>query len=119
MSIDNILNLFINAQIKSANYQLHNIIIIIKTITINTCKLTIQSLVVSILDYCNILLINLPAYQVMLLNKIIRSSMRVLYKLPPRLIDDTISISELMLQQHLLLHWLLPINIYIAYIATE
>ena len=37
------------------------------------------------------------------LNKIIRSSMRVLYKLTPRSIDDTISITELMLQQHIIL----------------
>ena len=61
-----------------------------------------QSLVISILDYCHILLINLPAYQLMPLNKIIRSSMRVLYKLPPRPID-TISITERILQQHLIL----------------
>ena len=101
---------FINAKVKSANYQLHNIRIIRKTITFNTCKLLIQSLVIYILDYCNILLINLPAYQLMPLNKIIRSSIRVLYKLPPRLIDDTISITELMRQQHLL-----PINFRIIY----
>ena len=47
------------------------------------------------------------------LNKIIRSSMRVLYKLPKKSIYDTISINELMLQQHL--HWytkLKNINIY-------
>ena len=79
VSIDKILNMFINSKVKSANYQLHNIIIIRKTITINTCKLLIQSLVISILDYCNILLINLPAYQLMPLNKIIRWSMCVLY----------------------------------------
>ena len=36
--------------------------------------------------------------------------MRVLFKLPPRSIDNTISITELMLQQYLLLHSLLPIN---------
>ena len=47
-----------------------------------------QSLVISILDYCNILLINLHAYQLILLHKIIRSSMRVLYKLPPRSMDQ-------------------------------
>ena len=79
----------------------------------NSCKLLIQSLVISILDYCNILLINLPVYQLMPLHKIIRSSMCVLYKLPPRSIYDTTSITELILQQHLLLHWLLQINIYI------
>ena len=39
--------------------------------------------------------------------------MRVLFKLPTRAIYDTISIPELMLQQHLLLHWILPINKYI------
>ena len=105
--------MFINAKVKSANYQLHNIRIINKTITINICKLLIQSLVISILDYCNIVLINLPDDQLMLLNKIIRSSMLVLHKLPPRSIDDTISITELMLQQHLLLHCILPINKYI------
>ena len=112
MSIDKILNMFINVKVKSANYQLHNIRIIRKTITINTCKLRIQSLVISILDYCNILLIYLPAYQLMLFNKIIRSSMRVLYKCTPRSIY-TISITELVLQQHLLIHLLLPINKYI------
>ena len=110
--IDKNLNMlsFINAKVKSANYQLHNIRIIRKTITFNTCKLLIQSLVISILDYFNILLINLPAYQLIPLNKIIRSSIRVLYKLPPRSIDDTISITELMRQQHLL-----PINFRIIY----
>ena len=68
---------FINEKVKSVNYQLHNIRIIRKivllTITFNTCKLLIQSLVISILDYCNIYLINLPAYQLIPLNKIIRS----------------------------------------------
>ena len=113
VSINKILNMFINAKFKLANYQLHNIRIIRKTIIINTCKLLIQILVISIFDYCNILLINLPAYKLIPLNKIIRSSMRVLYKLPPRSIYDTISITELMLQQHLLLRWLLPINYYI------
>ena len=44
------------------------------------------------------------------LNKIIRLSIRVFYKLPTRSIDDTISITELMRQQHLL-----PINIRIIY----
>ena len=108
--------MFINTKVKSSNYQLHNIRIIRKTITIHTCKLLIQSLVIPILDYCNILLINLPAYQVMPLNKIIQSSMVVLYKLLPRSINDTISITELMLQQHLLLHWLLPIIYIYIYI---
>ena len=75
---------FINAKVKS----LHNIIIIRKIITFNTCKLLIQSLVISILYYCNILLINLPVYQFMPLNKIMRSSIRILYKLPQRSIDD-------------------------------
>ena len=96
MSIDKIIDrvpMFINEKVKSSNYQLHNIRIIRKTITINTYKLIIQSLVISILDYCNILLINLPAYQLMPLNKIIRSSMRVLNKLPPISIDDRISIT--------------------------
>ena len=76
VSIDKILNMFINSKVKSANYQLHNIIIIIKTITINTCKLLIQSLVIYILDYYNVLLIKLPAYQLIPLNKIMLSSMR-------------------------------------------
>ena len=62
--------MFINAKVNSANYQLHNIRIIRKTIIINTCKLLNQSLVISILDYCKILLINLPAYQLMPLNKL-------------------------------------------------
>ena len=70
-----------------------------------------------ILDY--ILLINLPAYQLMVLNKIIRSSFAYyniyiyiyIYKLPPRSIEDTISITELMRQQHLL-----SINFHIIYI---
>ena len=106
---------FINAKVKSANYQLHNIRIVRKTITFNTCKLLIQSLVISILDYCNILLINLPAYQLMPLNKIILSSIRVLYKLPPRSIDDTISITELMRQQHILLQQHIPIHFRIIY----
>ena len=52
--IDKILNMFINAKVKSANYQLHNIRSI-KKITINICKLLIKSLVLSILDYCKIL----------------------------------------------------------------
>ena len=60
--------MFINAKVKSANYQLHNIRIIRKTITINTCKLLIQSLVIYILDYFNILLINLPAVNAIKLN---------------------------------------------------
>ena len=112
MSIDKNLNMlsFINAKVISANYQLHNIIIIRTKITFNTCKLLIQSLVISILDYYNILLIKLPAYQLMPLNKIIRSSIRVLYALPQRSIDDTIGITELMRQQHLL-----PINLRIIY----
>ena len=88
LSIDNILNMFINTKIKSANYQLHNKRIIRQTITIIICKLLIQSLVISILDFCNILLTNSPAYQLMPLNKIIQSPLRVLYKLRPRSIDD-------------------------------
>ena len=69
MLINNNINMlnFINAKVKS----MHNIRIIIKTITFNTCKLLIQSLVISILDYCNRLLINLPAYKLIPLNKII------------------------------------------------
>ena len=64
------------------------------------------------LDYYNILLINVPDYQLIPLNTIIRSPMRLLYILLPRSIDDMISITALVLQQHLLLHWL-PINKYI------
>ena len=41
------------------------------------------------------------------LNKIIRSSMRVLYKLPPRSID-TISLTERMIQHVILVGLLLP-----------
>ena len=93
VSIDNILNMFLNVKVKSDNYQLHNIIIIRKTIIINTYKFIIQSLVISILDYCNIILINLPAYLLMPLNKIIRLSIRVLYKLPQISIDDMFSVT--------------------------
>ena len=42
---------FINAKVKSANYQLYNIRIIRKTIHYNTCTLLIQILVIYIYIY--------------------------------------------------------------------
>ena len=52
---------FISIKIRNANFHLYRIRKIRKSITFKTCKSIVTSLVLSTLDYCNILLINLTA----------------------------------------------------------
>ena len=54
------------------------------------------SLVLSIIDYCNILLSGLPEYKIRPLERIIRSAVRVVYNIPHCEKTNDISITQLM-----------------------
>ena len=66
---------------KSANYHLFRIRKIRKSITVSLNKTLVNSLVLSRIDYCSSILINLPLYSIYPLNRVIRSSVRTTYNL--------------------------------------
>ena len=100
---DNKFNLdsFINSKIKKANYQLYRIRQIRSSLTFHTCKILVSSLVLSIIDYCCVILINIPASHIANLERCIRSAVRVVYNLP-KYTKDKYSISDLLIN----LNWL-------------
>ena len=71
----------ITAITKAANYHLSRIRKIRKSITVSLIKTLVNSLVLSHIDYCSSLLINLPLSSISPLNRIIRSSIRTTYNL--------------------------------------
>ena len=90
---------FISIKIRNANFHLYRIR---KSITFKTCKSIVTSLVLSTLDYCNILLINLTAKYLEPLVKLQKIAVRTIYNLPYKSINTDICITRLMTK----LHWL-------------
>ena len=68
------------------------------------------SLVLGVFDYCNVLLIGLPAIKLAELTYLQRYAVRIIHKLPHREENNHISITQLMKE----LHWL-PIKERIIY----
>ena len=97
----------ITAITKFANYHLFRIINIRKSITVSITKTLDNSLVLSRIDYCSSILINLPLSSLSPLNRVIRSSIHTTYNLGIR---DHSSTS---LYQHL--HPWFPFNKRLAY----
>ena len=77
----------ITAITKSANYHLFRIRKIRKLITVTLTKTLVNFLVLSRIDYCSSILINLPLYSLYPLNRVIHSSIRTTYNL--RIRDHT------------------------------
>ena len=71
----------ITAITKSANYHLFRIRKIRKSITVSLTKTLVNSLVLSRIDYCSSILINIPLSSISPLNRVIRSSIRTTYNL--------------------------------------
>ena len=74
-------NPHITAITKSANYHLFRIRKIRKSITVSLTKTLVNSLVLSRIYYCSLILINLPLSSISPLNLVIRSSIRTTYNL--------------------------------------
>ena len=70
----------------------------------------VTSLVIGVFDYCNVLIIGLPAITLAELTSLQRYSVRIIHKLPHREENTHISITQLMKE----LHWL-PIKERIIY----
>ena len=66
---------------KSANYHLFRIRKIRKSITVSLTKTLVNSLVLSRIDYCSSILINLPLSSISSLNRVICSSISTTYNL--------------------------------------
>ena len=77
----------ITAITKSANYNLFRIKKIRKSITLSLTKTLVNFLLLSRIDYCSSILINLPLYYLYPLNRVIHSSIRTTYNL--RIRDHT------------------------------
>ena len=73
--------LHIAAITKSANYHLFRIRKIRKSITVSLTKTLVNSIVLSRIDYCSSILINLPLYSLSPPNRVIHSSIRTTYNL--------------------------------------
>ena len=85
----------ITAITKSANYHLFRIRKIRKSITVSLTKTLVNSLVLSRIDYCSSILINLPLSSISSLNRVIRSSIRTTYNLRIRDHSSTSSYQHL------------------------
>ena len=85
----------ITAITKSANYHLFRIRKIRNSITISLTKTLVNSLVLSRIDYCSSMLINLPLSSISPLNRVIRSSIRTTYNLRIRDHSSTSSYQHL------------------------
>ena len=81
----------ITAITKSANYHLFRIRKIRKSITVYLTKTLVKSLVLSRIDYCSSLIINLPLSSIFPLNRVIRSSIHTIYNLRIRYHSSTSS----------------------------
>ena len=75
-------NTHIMSLCKKANHQLYNIRHIRNYINKNTCRILIKSLVFSIIDYCNSILVGLPNSSLIPINRIIRSTVRLIHRQP-------------------------------------
>ena len=67
---------------KSANYHLHNINIIRKYLSIKSTIRLIESLVLSRLDYGNIILIGAPIYILKKIKRVIRRCIQIIFNIP-------------------------------------
>ena len=92
-------NTHIMSLCKKANHQLYNIRHIRNYINTNTCRILINSLVFSIIDYCNSILVGLPKSSLIPINRIIRSSVRLIHRQPR---TDHTSVSIKMRIDHIL-----------------
>ena len=101
---------FISEKIRSVNFQLYRIKKIRKSLNFFTCKILVTSLVLGVFDYCNVLLIGLPAITLAELTSLQRYAVRIIHMLPHREENNHISITQLMKE----LHWL-PIKERIIY----
>ena len=116
-SIDNFLNLgaifdssfnissFINSKIRTSNFHLFRIRGISKS-TLFARKTLVTSLVLSVINYCSILLSGLPAYKIKPLEPILRSAVRVAHNIPYCEKNNDISITLLIAK----LNWLSVAN---------
>ena len=85
----------ITAITKSANYHLFRIRKIRKSITVSHTKTIVKSLVLSRIDYCFSIRINIPLSSISPLNRVIRSSTRTTYTLRIRDHSSTSSYQHL------------------------
>ena len=85
----------ITAITKSPNYHLFRIRKIRKSITLSLNKTLVNSLILSRIDYCSSILINLPLSSISPLNRVIRSSIRTIYNLRIRYLSSTSSYQHL------------------------
>ena len=85
----------ITAITKSANYHLFRIRKIRKSTTLSLTKTLVNSIVLSYIDYCSSILINLPSSSISPLNRVIRSSIRTTYNLRIRDHSSTSSYQHL------------------------
>ena len=84
---------FISEKIRSVNFQLNRIKKIRKSLNLLTCNILVTSLVLGVFDYCNVLLIGLPAITLAELTSIQRYAVRIIHKLPHREENNHISIT--------------------------
>ena len=92
-------NTHIMSLCKKANHKLYNIRHIRNYINKNTCRILVNSLVFSIIDYCNSILVGLPKSSLILINRIIRSSVRLIHRQPR---TDHTSVSTKMRRDYIL-----------------
>ena len=76
------LNQYIQSICSKANNNLYKIRHIRKYINNNLTYILINSLVFSLVDYCNSILIRLPQYSILPINRIIRSAVIMIYRQP-------------------------------------
>ena len=97
----------ISHTIKSIHYQIHQLRLIRKSISIDTAKLISSAYILPIFDYCNSLLLHLQSYQITRLQTLQNSLVRCIFKINHFSHDR---ISPLLIE----LHWL-PIRQRILY----
>ena len=83
--------------IRTCNYHLRQLGRIRKNISARACHAAVQALIISRLDYCNVLLAGLPAYQVERLQRVQKRAARLIVRA-----DRLASITAIMRD----LHWL-------------
>ena len=89
------LNSFIDKKIISNRFQLYRIRKIRRCINFKTCRILISSLVLSVVNHCEELLVGIPAKYTNPIDCLIRQCIRVVYNLP-RYTGNDISITSLM-----------------------
>ena len=97
---------FINSKIRKSIFQLFRIREIRKSLTFLVRRTFATSLVLSVIDYCNILLSCYPAYKIKPLETILRSFFRVVYNISHCEKNNDISITLLMTK----LNWMSVAN---------